>query len=128
MTLLAMLLLSIVPRDDTVRESVDLIELNHTFNENGDPNLCQLIYYHWHRDRYEVIAWRMLKSPLMVPYRDHTHGGYTAVWVDDRDTLRVVRSKDFRESWTQYDVELWERNQLPANERRELRPSRVLKR
>jgi hypothetical protein len=40
----------------------------------------------------------------------------------------VVRSKDFRESWTQYDVELWERNQLPANERRELRPSRVLKR
>jgi hypothetical protein len=127
-TLLALLLLSIVPRDDTVRESVDLIELNHTFNENGEPNLDQLIYYHWHRDRFEVIAWRMLRSPLMIPYRDHANGGYTAVWVDDRDTLRVVRSKDFRESWTQYDVELLERNVLPRELRRELRPSRVLKR
>jgi hypothetical protein len=121
---LVLLLLSVLPREDAVRESVDLIEHNHVYNDNGDLHLEQMVYYEWKGGRYEVLSWRLRKSPLMVPYRDHTNGGYTAVWVDDQSVTRVVRALAFRESHTMYDPELLERNRLPREFRRELKQAK----
>jgi hypothetical protein len=134
MTLLALALLSILPRDDVARESVDLIEVNHFYSENAELVFDQIIFYEWSKGdaRYMVRSWRLIKTPLQIPYRDHANGGYTAVWVDGGDVLRVIRSRDFRETWSQAgvggDPELNEREFLPKDQRRELRPSRVLKR
>jgi hypothetical protein len=133
-TLLALLLLSIVPRDDAVRESVDLIEVNHFYGEDCKLVFDQIIFYDWSAGdaRYMVRSWRLIKTPLQIPYRDHANGGYTAVWVDNGDALRVVRSRDFRETWSQSgvggDPEVNEREFLPKERRKELRTPRVLKR
>jgi hypothetical protein len=48
MLTLALLLLSVVPVDLTVRESVDLLELNHFFDDNGRLVFDQLIFWDWH--------------------------------------------------------------------------------
>jgi hypothetical protein len=124
----------ILPRDDAIRESVDLIEVNHFYGEDCKLVFDQIIFMDWsHGDaRYMVRSWRLIKTPLQIPYRDHANGGYTAVWVDNGDALRVVRSRDFRETWSQAgvggDPEVNEREFLPKERRKELRPSRVLKR
>lgn len=122
---LALLLLSILPHETVVREQVDLVELNHKYSdETGDLCLEQIIYYEWKNGRYQVVSWRMLKSPLMIPYRDHSHGGYTAVWVDDQNTLRVLRADAFRETFTSHDPELLERTVLPSELRRGLKQTK----
>jgi hypothetical protein len=132
--MLALLLLSVLPQDICVRESVELIEVNHFYGEDCKLVFDQIIFYDWSESdaRYMVRSWRLIKTPLQIPYRDHANGGYTAVWVDNGDALRSVRSRDFRETWSQAgvggDPELNEREFLPKERRRELRPSRVLKR
>jgi hypothetical protein len=46
----------------------------------------------------------------------------------DAGVVRCITARTVAESWTMFDVETAAREYLPANERRELRPSRVLKR
>lgn len=45
--------------------------------------------------------------------------GYSATW-HDGELLRVIEAASFRETWTQYDPELVERDYLPKERRREL--------
>lgn len=124
MTVLVLLLLAILPRDTTVRESVDLIELNHFYDEHGRLVFDQVIFYDWSagEDRYNVRAWRLIKNHSQIPLRDWRHGGYEARW-HDGEQLRQIRSKLIRETWTQYDPELVEREYLPKERRKELRVS-----
>ena len=143
LTALAIAVLTIVPRDDTVRESCDLIELNHFYDENGRLVFDQVIFYDWSQSdaRYNVRAWRLVKSPHQLPERRHD-GWHVAAWHDgfdysgadiwnhkdgwfvhwqDGDAMRQVCSPSFRETWLQYDPELVERELLPKEQRRELR-------
>lgn len=110
------------PQDDVVRDDVDLIEINHFFDEQGKRILDQLIYYDWcsERCRYQVRAWRLLKSPAQLPRRDWRTGEYSATW-HDGDVLRQVRATTVRETWTQYDPELVEREFLAKDRRRDLK-------
>jgi hypothetical protein len=62
----------------------------------------------------------MVKKPNQLPQRNWTDGAYTAIWIDG-EVLREVRAGSMRESWTQYDPELIEREFLPKEKRRELR-------
>jgi hypothetical protein len=152
MTLLALALLSILPRESVVRERCDLVEINHFYDEHARLVFDQIIFMDWQDgdrtltgltsgqehssllvkgDRYQVRAWRLIKSPNQLPLRDWEHGGYVTLW-QDGEVLRQVRTPHVRESWTQAgavgDPELNEREYLPKERRRELRPSRVLKR
>jgi len=113
--------ISITPRDDVAEDRVDLIEVNHFYDEHGKHVFDQLIYYDWSATdgRYQVRAWRLLKKKAQVPSRSWTHGDYVAVW-QDGDILRRVRAESMRESWTQYDPELAEREFLPKEKRRDL--------
>jgi hypothetical protein len=101
---------------------VDLIEINHFYDDHGRLVFDQIIYYDWSpaESRYHVRAWRLLKQKAQIPHRNWEHGDYVAVW-HDGDLLRKVRAQSIRESWTQYDPELAEREFLPKEKRRELR-------
>jgi len=128
MLLLTLLLLAEIPRD-IARDNVDVIEVSHFYDDQARLVFRQDIFYDWSADdaRYQVRAWRLIRetdSPTrqaLVPQRDWVHGGYTAIW-QDGDLLRVVRAASFRETFLQYDVELAEREWLPKENRKELRP------
>jgi hypothetical protein len=128
LSLIALLLLSIVPRECELRESCDLVELNHFYDENARLVFDQDIFYDWspHDGRYQVRAWRLVKCDGQIPVRDWQRGGYVTRW-QEFEMPREVRSQSIRETWTQYDVELVERDFLAKESRRELRkpPSAV---
>ena len=102
-------------------DRVDLIEVNHFFDDRGKLVFDQLIYFDWsnEHDRYMVRDWRLLKTPSQLPIPDGDGGDYVAVWYDG-DLLRVVRCSNLRETWTRYDPELVERDCLPRPQRAEL--------
>ena len=109
------------PVDDVATDRVDLVELNHLYDEQGKHVFDQIIFYDWsaRSGRYNVCAWRLLKHPHQVPHWDSKTGRYVALWRDGR-LLRKVQAKTMRESWTQHDPELIERAFLPKEQRREL--------
>jgi hypothetical protein len=120
------LVLGVNPHERVARDSVDLIEVNHFYDEYGRLVLDQVIFYDWSAEhsRYMVRAWRLVKNASQLPQRDWQEGGYIAVW-QDGEVLRDVRSTAVRETWTQYDPELVEREYLPKEKRRELKTVRA---
>lgn len=115
----------LTPTEDVAFDEVDLIELNHFHDEQGRLVFDQLIFYDWSvaDSRYQVRAWRMLKTPAQIPRRNWREGGFVAIWHDTQngDLLRKVKAQSLRESYTQYDPELVEREFLPKEKRRDLR-------
>jgi hypothetical protein len=106
------------------------MEVNHFYDEQGRLVFDQIIFYDWSADdaRYMVRAWRLVKNPNQLPQRDWKSGGYVALWQDSGqggEVLRHVHSKSIRETWTQYDPELVEREYLPKERRKELRSVKV---
>lgn len=99
-------------------EQVDLIELNHFFDENGRHVFDQVIFYRWsdaHR-RYHVQAWRLVKDSQQLPQQSWKPKGYRCVWHDD-GVLRIVRAPAYRETWSQVDPERSNRKLLPQDQR-----------
>lgn len=121
--MLAWLLLMILPLPPAaLSDRCDLVELNHFYDEQGRLVFDQVIFYDWHDDegRFHVRASRLVKQESMIPARDWSAGGYRCFWFEG-DVSRDVRARFFRETWTQYDPELAEREHLPKELRRELR-------
>ena len=122
----ALLLLSVIPRPDMrVQERADLTELNHFYDDNGKLVFDQTIFYDWSvaDERYHVRAWRLMKNaPAELTHRDWLRGGYRTTWHDSgSEIITDVWSPEYRETWTQYDPELVEREYLPKEKRKELR-------
>lgn len=119
---LAWAVYSVNPPEHVVLDRVDVIEVNHFFDEHGKLVFDQVLFYDWSasQSRYHVRAWRLLKTPAQIPQRDWQRGDYVARWFDG-DALREIRATTVRESWTQYDPELTEREFLPKERRQELR-------
>ena len=120
-TAFVLLATGLLPEDNVAVDRVDLIEVNHFYDENAKHVFDQVIFYDWcdENNRYQVRAWRLVKSASQKPYRDWKGDGYQTVW-QDGDVLRHVTSTLHRESWTQYDPELVERSALPKEQRAEL--------
>lgn len=112
------------PADGVTVDEVDLVEVNHFYDDQGRLVFDQVIYYDWSpaQHRYQVRDWRLLKTPSQIPVRDWRDGGYVSEWEDfkQRNGLRRVRSKSVRETWTQFDPELVEREFLAQEKREEL--------
>lgn len=117
------LLASVVPQSLTpiVQDRVDLVEVNHYHDERGRKVFDQLIFYDWseQRKRFQVRAWRLIKNDRQLPRRDYDSDLYRVVWHDE-GVLREVIAKSQRETWTQYDPELVEREYLPQDQRIDL--------
>lgn len=95
---------------------IDLIEINHYHDANGEHVFDQLIFYEWssQRKRFDVRDWRLLKNDSMYPVPKR--GRWLLRWHDD-GVMREVDITSVRESWTQYDPELVEREYLPQDQR-----------
>lgn len=121
MNCLVLLLLGIVPREDTLVEQADVTELNHFYDEGGQLVFRQLIFWDWDccDDRHHVRAWRMQKEGRPVPWWDWRLGCYRTTWLDG-EVMRDVRTRTYEETWTQYDPELIDREWVPRENRREL--------
>lgn len=116
---------SATPTTTAADERVDLIEINHFHDDQGRPVFDQIIFYDWSPSdrRYQIRDWRLLKNPNQIPVRRTSDGEFVTVWNDfkSRDALRKTQAKLVRETWTQYDPELVEREFLPEGKRRKLR-------
>jgi hypothetical protein len=125
--LLAVAVIGALPLDLVTTDAADVIELNHLYDGDGRPVFDQVIFWQWHADEgaYHVLAWRLWKSPAQTPWREWLAGGFVTTWFDG-DRLRLVRSRSYRETWTQHDPELEDRQLLPAHERRGLTGERIL--
>jgi hypothetical protein len=116
------------PVEDMACDRVDVIEVNHFYDEKGSLVFDQIIFYDWSpaHSRYQVRDWKLLKTPAQIPHRNWRRREFVAVW-HDGEVLRRVRAKTICESWTQHDPELTERDFLPKEKRRELRNLRLAK-
>ena len=113
--------LCLVPRTPVVQDEVDVIEVNHYFDAKGCLVFDQVIFWKWNEwDReFHVIAWRFLKAPGQIPIRNWRNGQYHTIW-HDGSVLRHVRSQAFRETWTQFDPEVEDRNYVSRQARENL--------
>ena len=99
------------------------MEVNHFYDEQGRLVFDQVIFYDWspEHSRHMVRAWRLVKNPTQLPERDWRDGGYLGGLAGRRNRSAAFRRASMRESWTQYDPELVEREFLPKERRKELR-------
>lgn len=116
---LCVLIVGSNPASDIVSDKVDLIEVNHCYDENGQLVFDQLLFYDWspHKARYDVRDWRLIKSAVQIPRRNHETGGYVVLWRDGT-TMRRIRAETVRETWTQHDPEITEQQFLAKSLRR----------
>ena len=106
---LALLVLSILPHGPpVVREEVTLIERNHYYDECGRHVFTQWIFWEWKDTRHEVIAWRLDKPDFRFQERP------PCLRMDEGR----VDAECWRETWTQYDPELMERERFPKEYRK----------
>lgn len=116
--------LAILPTAEPVRDSVDVAEVNHFYDHDGRHVFDQLIFWDMSADGGErVVAWRLIKDGSPLPQRDWRHGGYYVLWRDERNATeryQRVQAVGVRETWTQHDPELQDREALPVERRREL--------
>lgn len=93
----------------TIHERVDLIELNHFYDDLGRHQYDQVIFYEWSPDycRLHVIAWCLVEEDLgRIPRQEPGSREYVVRWFDrDSKIRREVRSKLYRETWSQVDPE-----------------------
>ena len=119
MTVVALLLLTLIPHDPVLHDTVDIVEINHVHDANGRLVLTQLIFWDWEDGQFQVVGWKM-KGSIRPPER--ASGGFKTIWAD-KHRLRVVSSHSTRETWTQYDPEVAARKTLPKRARRGLKRS-----
>lgn len=122
------LLVAILPTEHAVRDRVDVMEVNHCFNDAGVHQYDQVIFWDWSSEnsRYQVRAWRLVKQADSLPYRSAERDEYVCMW-RDRDLFREVRAPVMRETWTCYDPEAIDRETLPETKRLGLTLRRPLK-
>lgn len=120
--------LGTVPVEVVAQDAALIVERNHYYDQNGKHVFDQLIWYDFDpaQNRYQVRDWRLVREPEHAPVWDESRGCYRAVFMDGK-TLRDVRACIYRETWTQYDPEIYEREYLPKDCRRGLAPLRCMR-
>lgn len=109
---------------DPSYQRVDLIELNHKYGENGQHVFDQVIFWERHpgSGKYRVLDWRMVEDAIYFsrrPKLDQSGSMYAVTWSEGGDYFDV-RSRIFRESWTQTDPEVLDKKVWPDSCRAKL--------
>lgn len=101
-----------------IEEQVDMIELNHFYDQVGRHVYDQVIFYHVSPEtgKFRVRAWCLIEDRESLsrrPLRDPQTSTVRVEWYDENQKLlRRLSSKLFRESWTQVDPERSDKVQL----------------
>jgi hypothetical protein len=94
---------------NSLTQRVDLIELNHRYDDQGRHCYDQVIFYEWSPDyrRYHVVAWCLVDNGLSrLPALDHNKNRYVVKWFDrDSGQHRVLWAPIYRETWSDWDPE-----------------------
>jgi len=112
--MLAILALGLLPMGEPTRQTIGEIELNHTYDGNGKLVFTQWIF---REPNLDIRAWRLDKGWRVE--RDWERGDWVLRWWDG-DVFREVRALSYRESHMQVDIEVFERNELPKEQRKGL--------
>ena len=92
-------------------EVVDLIELNHFYDQQGRLVYDQVIFYERAPEsgRFQVRAWCLVEDRECLnrrPIKNQQTQLYQVDWFDsDQRLLRKITSRLYHESWTQVDPE-----------------------
>ena len=92
-------------------EVVDLIELNHFYDQQGRLVYDQVIFYERAPEtgRFQVRAWCLVEDRESLnrrPVKNQQTELYQVDWFDSDQRLhRKITSRLYRESWTQIDPE-----------------------
>jgi hypothetical protein len=128
LAILVCTLLATTPIADARHHRVDVVEVNHLYNDMGEHVLDQVIFWDWcfNAGRYQVRDWRLLRgasSPSgRVCYGPQRLWPFSwQVTLLDDGGVRRIYARAVRETWTQYDPEMAERNVLEEQKRRKLR-------
>lgn len=113
------MLLGTTPSPDVGKfDTVELIEVNHKFGADGKHVFDQIIF--WERrpesGRLQVRAWYMIEDRETINRRPiRTAGGmYETTMLLENNLLKKVRSRQYRESWTDFDPEQEDAKKLPS--------------
>lgn len=134
--LMALVLCALVgdydPRKSTPVDHVNMIEVNHVYNELGNESICQLILWEWkdsvnykdcfgniHKGLYVVVQWYRFQDGMMP---QQTKGGnYQCLFFDYREQIfRIVKAESFVETYTIHDPEVTNSRIFPRKKRRKL--------
>ena len=108
--MLAMLLLATIPMDaNVVSDGADLVELNSVYDGEGCVVLTQLIAWDWRGDRHVVAGWRLMADKAWRPPH--------VTWMEGT-RLYDIRGRYWRETQSQFDPELLEREIMKPCHRR----------
>lgn len=111
----AVLILILLPLvRNTQLDSVDLIEKNTYYDENGRKVFTQWIAWTWTGSRHEVAGWRLDKE-----YFHFQEQPPRLTWYEDSKHYEL-RAAYWRETHYQWDEEITERERLPVCKRRGL--------
>ena len=97
--------------NQSVDEYVDLIELNHFFDQQGRLVYDQVVFYERAPEtgKFQVRAWCLVEDREYLnrrPVKNQETELYQVDWFDtDQRLLRKITSRLYRESWTQVDPE-----------------------
>ena len=140
MTLLLSALLAASAIDQPVVCSrADIVEVNHCFDASWRLMFDQVIWWELADDGYRVVDWRILynvrccggqnvaggppafKGGHATPRYCHARRRWISTWYDEKcRTRREVAAVGFRETETQFDPELKDRQRHPERDRRGL--------
>lgn len=114
----AALLLSVIPHDSVTVDRVCDVETNAFHDGDGRLVFTQVIWRCWNprKSRFDIVDWRLLR-PGMQPVYDYERREYRCHWFDG-ERERLVIAKTARESFSQHDPELTEREIVPTDKRR----------
>ena len=110
----------ITHNQNEVKERVDLIELNHFYDDLCRPAYDQVILYEWSPDhrRFDVIAWALIDNLEKAPHQLAGSGQWEVRWYDvDHKVFRVVGARLYRETWSQVDPERENKKLMPEKHR-----------
>lgn len=109
-----------------LKERVDLIELNHSYDDQGRHKYDQVIFYEWSPDfrRFHVIDWCLVEDDEnRFPRRATGKREYVVRWYDkDNKVHREIRSRLYRETWSCIDPERANKEYLAEKHRVSLMP------
>lgn len=111
--------------DHRLDEFVDIIELHHGYDFRGNLAFKQLIFYRWSRyhRRFQIVDTVVVQKDSMLPKKNR-NGFYCCRWQAD-GAKRIVKSLTFRETKSQTDPEIREREYLPIHRREGLKKTRA---
>lgn len=120
--LLLLISLSSSPTIASVQErNFDVVEFNHYYDKDGQLIFDQLIFYRWDGERFELIDCRTIRESGYYhnAIKSFTSSNNSILFISN-DKLYKVRFGEFRETWTQEDPDVKDREKYQFEARKGL--------